>query len=331
MIIAVALSSAIIVIVLALVGIIIYQRWRIGDKNAALGKFIRENAELRQKIQRAGMLMLVVLFSCCESNDVNKKIDIEVSFGTFQPDNIPFAIGDKMKLYAWSGSSQSVPEAAAANGVEYTFSSNMNWTTDSPMQWADDRTAYYFLGFYPSRDVSDFSADPYTLNPANQKTSNLMVARNLKGTKSTSNPVALKFDHAMALLHVNLLFRGQWEETPNVTSVTAYAASSCTIDYLAGTYNAGEPTDIDLPVTETAEGYALSYQSIMIPQRIHSLEIIIAGQSYIYTHPDGIPLTAGKYTTLNLFVNRDKIDLETVKINDWVPGDVIDGNSSMGN
>ena len=49
MIIAVALSSAIIVIVLALVGIIIYQRWRIGDKNAALGKFIRENAELRQE------------------------------------------------------------------------------------------------------------------------------------------------------------------------------------------------------------------------------------------------------------------------------------------
>ena len=55
MIIVVALSSAIIVIVLALVGIIIYQRWRIGDQNVFIERFIRQNEELREKMRKAGI------------------------------------------------------------------------------------------------------------------------------------------------------------------------------------------------------------------------------------------------------------------------------------
>jgi len=50
LIITVALAAAIIVIVLALVAVIFFQRWRIGDKNAALGRFIRENIELSDKL-----------------------------------------------------------------------------------------------------------------------------------------------------------------------------------------------------------------------------------------------------------------------------------------
>lgn len=48
MIISVALAAALIVIVLMLVAVIVYQRWRIGEKNAALGRFIRENLELKK-------------------------------------------------------------------------------------------------------------------------------------------------------------------------------------------------------------------------------------------------------------------------------------------
>ena len=51
----VALAAAIIVVVLVLVGIIIFQRWRLSDKNAAIGKFLHENEELRRKIQHAGI------------------------------------------------------------------------------------------------------------------------------------------------------------------------------------------------------------------------------------------------------------------------------------
>jgi cytochrome c-type biogenesis protein CcmH/NrfG len=52
----VALAAAFIVVVLALVVIIKYQRWRIGDQNVFIERFIRQNEELRQKLRKAGIL-----------------------------------------------------------------------------------------------------------------------------------------------------------------------------------------------------------------------------------------------------------------------------------
>lgn len=56
LIITVALASAIIVGLLVLVGIIIYQRWRIGDQNVFIERFIRQNEEQREKMKKAGLL-----------------------------------------------------------------------------------------------------------------------------------------------------------------------------------------------------------------------------------------------------------------------------------
>ena len=52
-IIAVALGVAFVVVILVLVAIIVYQRWRISDSNVHLEKFITENMELREKLHRA--------------------------------------------------------------------------------------------------------------------------------------------------------------------------------------------------------------------------------------------------------------------------------------
>ena len=52
----VALSAAVIVVLLALVAIIIYQRWRIGDQNVFIERFIRQNEEQRQKMRKAGIV-----------------------------------------------------------------------------------------------------------------------------------------------------------------------------------------------------------------------------------------------------------------------------------
>ena len=52
----VALTAALIVVVLAFVVIIMYQRWRIGDHNVFIERFIRQNEEQRQKMRKAGIL-----------------------------------------------------------------------------------------------------------------------------------------------------------------------------------------------------------------------------------------------------------------------------------
>lgn len=331
LILTVALAAAIIVIVLALVCIIIYQRWRIGDKNAALGRFVNENAEMRQKMLRAGLLSVALFFSCCcgDEHEATKYINIETIIGNISPASTTFDTGDKVTLYAWTGDPTAIDGNLVVNGVECTVGSDSKWSADTQLAWSGTNNPHYFIAFYPARTVSNFKADPYTLNPSDQKASDLLVARNLAGLKPSDNPVPLLFGHAMSRLDVNLQFRNEWLTVPTISSVMARAANSCTIDYLTETYNVGAQTGIALPVTTTAESYAVSYRSIMIPQAFRTLTITVDGQPLTYTHANDIPLSAGKFATLNLFVGRDRIDFGAVSINDWVAGAVIEGGSSL--
>ena len=198
------------------------------------------------------------------------------------------------------------------------------------MLWADMVTPHYFLGIYPARTVSDFTADPYTLDPADYEASDLLVARQLSGLVATQNPVSLTFDHAMAKLVVNMNFRNQWSQTPAITSCVATAAGTATINYLAQTVTAGEQAAVSLPAVTASTGYAATYGSIMVPQTgFRTVAITIDGQQFTYTHDEDIPLEAGKYTTLNLIVGRNKIEIGEVSINDWTEGTTISGGQAM--
>ena len=52
----VAVAATLIVVALVLVAIIIYQRWRIGDQNVFIERFIRQTEEMRQKMRKAGIV-----------------------------------------------------------------------------------------------------------------------------------------------------------------------------------------------------------------------------------------------------------------------------------
>ena len=51
-IISVSLSVAFVTIILLLVAAVVFQRWRISDNNVHLERFITENTELREKLNR---------------------------------------------------------------------------------------------------------------------------------------------------------------------------------------------------------------------------------------------------------------------------------------
>ena len=264
-----------------------------------------------------------------------KFITIEASIGsltraTTTGNSATFDAGDKVTLYAWTGTATAVPAQKVVDGVANTLSADGKWTPASQMLWSDMVTPHYFLGLYPERTVTDFTADPYTLDPADYEKSDLLVARQLSGLTATQNPVSLTFDHAMAKLYVNMNFRNQWDQTPAITSCVATAAQTATIDYLAQTVAAGEQAAVSLPATTAQTGYAATYSSIMIPQQgFRTVAITIDGQQYTYTHDADIPLEAGKYTVLNLIVGRNKIEIGEVSINDWTEGTTIDGGQAM--
>ena len=85
-----------------------------------------------------------------------------------------------------------------------------------------------------------------------------------------------------------------------------------------------------LPAQATpAEGFALSYGSLMVPQAgFRTLTITIEGKEYVFTHSADIPLASGKTTVVNLTVGRDKIELASdITIKDWTAGDSINGEA----
>ena len=300
-----------------------------------------KNNNKMKKLRFIPLAALGLLAAAC-SNDESapaqqeaKYITIEASIGamtraTTTGNAAVFDAGDGVSIYAWTGSATAVAADKVVNGVVTTLGTDGKWTPATQMLWADMVTPHYFLGIYPARTVSDFTADPYTLDPADYEASDLLVARQLSGLIATQNPVSLTFDHAMAKLYVNMNFRNQWSETPAITSCVATAASTATVDYLAQTVTAGEQATVSLPAIAAQTGYAATYSSIMIPQSgFRTVAITIDGQQYTYTHTEDIPLEAGKYTVLNLIVGRNKIELGEVSINDWTEGTTIDGGQAM--
>jgi len=242
-----------------------------------------------------------------------------------------FDAGDEVTLYAWTGSATAVPASKVVDGVTNTLGTDGKWTPASQMLWSDMVTPHYFLSIYPARTVTDFTADAYTLDADDYEKSDLLVAIQTSGLKATDNPVSLTFDHAMAKLNVNMNFRNQWDATPTITSCVATAANAGTVNYLAKTVTAGEQAEISLPAAAAAAtGYAATYSSIMVPQTgFKTVVITIDGKQYSYTHTEDIPLVAGKYTTLNLIVGRNKIEIGEVSINDWAEGTTINGGQAM--
>lgn len=234
-----------------------------------------------------------------------------------------FESGDQIAVYAWTNSKTTIPASPMVNGVVNTFDGD-KWTPAAPMRWADEASIHYFLGLWPVQTVTVFKAHPYTLDPADQAASDLLVATNLEGLLSSESSVELVFDHMMAKLKVNLAFKNQWETAPTVASVTATAKKTATVDLLAKAVTAtGDAVKVGLAKTDNA-----SWAGLQVPQEgMKTVTVTIDSQAFVYTHGESIPLASGKVTTLNLLLGRDTIELASdISIADWTSqGDDLNG------
>ena len=239
-----------------------------------------------------------------------------------------FETGDTISLYAWTGSSESVPATKVVNGVRNGLGADGKWTPKTQMLWADMVSKHYFIGIYPARTVTDFTADSYTLDPMEYEASDLLIATSLNGIKATNDPVSLVFDHVLAKLNVNLTFRNQWETTPTVTAVEVTAKKTGSVNYLSKTLTAsGSETPSGIALTKASDA---SWSGLQVPQTgVRTITIKIDGKDYVFTHTDDIPLAGGQYTTVNLIVGRDQIEMGTMSINNWKEGTTIDNGEAQ--
>lgn len=281
-------------------------------------------------IAAAGVMALI---ACNRENSLqeSKTITIQASIGavskvTTTGNTAKFDDGDKITLYAWTGDKTAVPAKRVVDGISNTLYSTV-WLPDQAMLWADMVTPHYFLGIYPTRTVTDFKADAFTIKPDDYQASDLLVATNTQGLKATDAAVDMVFDHVAAKLFVNLTFRNQWDTDPTVSSVTVTAKKSGTVDYLAKTITA-TANEAAAPI-ELNKDKNEAWSGLQVPQNVRSITITIDGKNYVFTHTDDIPLEGGKFTTVNLIVGRDKIDLGNVSISNWKEGTTINGGEAQ--
>ncbi len=258
-------------------------------------------------------------------------IAVEASVGemTKATDNA-FTPGDRIAVYAWTGSATEVPANRVVNGVVNAFDGS-KWTPAAPMQWKSASDAHYFLGISPAQAApfANLTAVPYTLNPADYAASDLLLAANLTGVKSSDGPVPLVFGHAMARLRVNLKFRSQWGSVPDAVSVSVTAKSAATVNVLTKAVSASDAAGaVSVPAAAAAAtGYDLGFSGIQVPQDgVRTITVTVDGLDYVYESPSDIPLVSGQQTELNLILGKDMIELSGVIISDWIcevaPSDV---------
>ncbi|OKZ10215.1 MAG: hypothetical protein BHV76_07015 [Phocaeicola plebeius] len=241
-----------------------------------------------------------------------------------------FETNDRISVYAWLGADNNMQRLVVDNSIN-TLGGDGTWTAEPQMLWADNTSDHYFLGIYPERNrTTDYKADPYTLDFNNQTASDLLVARTT--AKPTGSAVKLEFEHVMAKLVVNLSFRNEWTIAPEVASVTATACTEATVNYLENPVEVTPATGQNLVVIPFT-GTSASFAGIMIPGQsgFRTINVTLEnGKVYTYTHPSGIDLQPGRYTTVNLVLGRDNIKLDDagISVSDWENGTSIDGGEA---
>lgn len=285
-------------------------------------------------LRTIALAMLAATLTACSNDDNGGKapkyinIDAQLSQPTkttiAADGTMSFTSGDAISVYAWTGSASTLPTTAdgfVVAGNTNTFNGS-TWTASPQMLWKDLTSPHFFIATYPQRDITQTN---FTLDTSKQAECDLMVATNLgtdsKGIIATETAIPLAFDHLMAKLQVNLQFRNQWGESgPTSVAVSINSKSSATIDYLAKSVTpTGDASYINLPsVAAAVEGYAKSYESIVIPvSDLKNIKIAIDGHDYIYTHDTAIQLQGGKTTIVNLMVGRNEITLGSMSIKGW--------------
>ncbi len=244
-----------------------------------------------------------------------------------------FETGDQIQVYGWTGDKTSVPTNPPIQAIN-TLQGNGEWQATPQMLWQSQTAAHYFIGIYPvpAKPISDFKADPYTLNLDDQEASDLLVAvSDDQGIVANNRGVDLNFKHMMAKIHVNLHLRTQVVDW-NLEGVRYFGDKEATINYLTQQVNCGsyqyEPMKyFNLPALATPQsGYHASYETLVIPQAgVRRLDVMIAGYTYSYNGTEDIPLESGKITTINLHVAKDNITLEGITVGDWHDGTTAEG------
>lgn len=305
------------------------------------------------------MAALAMTFIACSNEDdivyTNKDIKIQTTIGTMTKTTVDaqgaakFVKGDQFSFYAWDGTF-AADNTPWIENVKITLDDDgKTWTPESQILWKTTETKHDFLGIYPASlitETTNLAEVIYDMNDDGDVIANdiLRAYSHEVVMPKSNNTLTLPFKHIMAKLRVNLKFRNQWDEDPEVSSVWAKLNKKAKINFYDNnvTTAANDTYGRNITKMETpAEGYVYSYEIIAVPGDLdfNTIKINIGDETYTFTYTDdnnnNISLISGKVTTVNLIVGRNKVELVTpaegeeggITIDDWTDNTTYDGDA----
>ncbi len=237
--------------------------------------------------------------------------------GEESADKVDFETGDRVSLYGWRDSAFGSANPSINGKIATYFGGS--WRTSAKL--TSENRSHSFLGIYPERRVSNFSADPYKLSEGD-----LLAAKPVSGIKQ-NKALDLTFEHLNAKVVVNLHFLNQWEGVPEVEKVVFDGYTEGTVDYFEGEITGTVMGEILLTEVENVpENFERSYEAVAIPASgLREIHVVIDKETYSFTYDYDIPLEKGKITVLDLEVGSDEITLANLSVSDWEKqGDAIE-------
>lgn len=273
--------------------------------------------------------MLLTVSSCqSEGNvaeplrpvEITTEISSTVTRVAYNGNKAEFAANDRIDVIgvpAGTTTLSPLPEGAIKSA--YVFDGK-SWAAESTMLWATDDITYDFYGIYPCMA----SGYVYSIQ-GNAAHDDVLLAKTPDiSFKESGGKVNLAFSHAMAKLVVNI--------SRLRDEIAADANISVSIDAVKG-YSVDIQSQKVSPTAESPSALSLSeltarttYETLLPEQTGISLISISDGtKTYTWQYSAGLPLTAGKVTTVTLSVGNDAAIIGSVNVTDWT-SDTLEGS-----
>lgn len=308
------------------------------------------------------MAALAMTFIACSNEDdivyTNKDIKIQTTIGTMTKTTVDaqgaakFVKGDEFSFYAWDGTFAADNTPWISNVKIMLDTDGKTWMPEKQILWKTAETKHDFLGIYPASlitETTDLAKVEYTMSSGDNTTAydDILRAYSPEVVMPESNTLTLPFKHVMAKLRVNLKFRNQWDEAPEVSSVAPQIVYKADINFYTGevkpSTNSNYYGRVMKRMQTPANDYVYSYEVIAVPddEGFVKIEIQIPNGSvtdndtYTFINDETISLISGKVTTVNLIVGRNKVELVTpaegeeggITIDDWTDNTTYDGDA----
>lgn len=278
-----------------------------------------------------GMLASFALFSCGGSDDDPKVEEtlVPISFSSqvnmhekSRATDSGFESNDQIGVYItkWNGSSQTSLKSSG-NYVDnklYSYSSS-GFSSSSTAYYPEDGSKIDVYAYYPYSDMSSPTSISFAVQ-ADQSTqarytkSDLMTSIVTNRSTSTS-PIPLKFDHALAKVIINLDSETVPSGTKSITLENVY--TNCNYNLNTGECSTkGSKSQIILKADGTNR-----FIGILPPQMISSGQllatVLINGESFTWKPSSDVSFVSNTETEYTLYFENGDAVAFTATINPW--------------